>query len=191
MTATQQEITALERQLCEIKSRLAELRRAAGAQPFPDHELLTWDGRRARLSELFAGRDDLIVVHNMGRRCAYCTLWADGFNGILDHLESRAAFVVVSEDPVETQRELAAGRGWRFRMASAAGTSFSRDAGFVDEDGLMPGVSTFCKGPAGELLRAGRAEFGPGDDFCSAWHLFDLLAGGVAGWEPRFRYERG
>jgi hypothetical protein len=35
----------------------------------------------------------------------------------------------------------------------------------------------------------GRAEFGPGDDFCAVWHFFDLLPEGVDGWEPRFAYE--
>jgi predicted dithiol-disulfide oxidoreductase (DUF899 family) len=30
-----------------------------------------------RLSELFAGKADLILIHNMGTTCPNCTLWAD------------------------------------------------------------------------------------------------------------------
>lgn len=40
----------------------------------------------------------------------------------------------------------------------------------------------------GSIVRTGRASFGPGDPFCAAWHLFDLLAGGAKGWSPKFSY---
>jgi predicted dithiol-disulfide oxidoreductase (DUF899 family) len=30
--------------------------------------------------------------------------------------------------------------------------------------------------------------FTQGDDFCSVWHLFNLIPEGAAGWQPRFRY---
>ena len=40
----------------------------------------------------------------MGRGCSYCTLWADGFNGLRHHFEDRAAFVVVSPDTPEQQK---------------------------------------------------------------------------------------
>ena len=38
------------------------------------------------------------------------------------------------------------------------------------------------------VVRVSDAELGPGDDFCSVWHLFDLLPEGAAGWRPQFRY---
>ena len=41
-----------------------------------------------RLSEPFAGHGRLLAIHNMGQRCRDCTLWADGVNGFLPHLES-------------------------------------------------------------------------------------------------------
>jgi predicted dithiol-disulfide oxidoreductase (DUF899 family) len=78
-----------------------------------DYTFATADGT-VRLSALFSGNRDLIVIHNMGTTCPYCTLWADGFNGISDHLASRAAFVVSSPDRPEVQKKFAAGRGWRF-----------------------------------------------------------------------------
>ena len=36
-----------------------------------------------------AGKDDLVVIHNMGASCAYCTLWGDGFNGVYEHLANK------------------------------------------------------------------------------------------------------
>ena len=132
----------------------------------------------------------------MGRGCSYCTLWADGFNGVYDHLADRAGFVVASPNPVEAQKEFAASRGWRFPMVSHAGTSFTEDMGyfrpgadaFADKLGSwFPGVSVFQK--AGDaILRVSDAELGPYDDFCSVWHFLDLLPEGPAGWEPKARY---
>ena len=131
------------------------------------------------LSSLFGDKDDLIVVHNMGRGCAYCTMWADGFNGVVAHLEDRAAFVVISPDEPEVQAEFAESRGWRFRMASAAGSDFTRDLGFEPEPGsYMPGFSVFHRQPDGTIVRTGRDFFGPGDDYCAPWRMFDLLNGG-------------
>lgn len=177
-----------ETAMLEAKQRLAELRRQAPREEFEDYALKAWDGGEVRLSELFGGREDLIVIHNMGRGCAYCTMWADGFNGVVPHLEDRAAFVVVSPDPPDVQRDFATGRGWRFRMASAHGSSFLAASGFVAPEGPSPGVSTFRKDPDGRIHRVSKAEIQPGDDFCSVWHLFDLLADGPVGWEPKVRY---
>ena len=103
-------------------------------------------------------------IHNMGKGCPYCTLWADGFNGVAKHLEA-------------------------FNMASAHGTSFAKDLGFQAKDGsYRPGVSVFRKQKNGMIVRVSKAQFGPGDDFCSVWHLFDLLPRGRTGWEPKFTY---
>jgi predicted dithiol-disulfide oxidoreductase (DUF899 family) len=184
------EIARLEHELLARKRRLAELWQSAPREEFPDYAFTTWDGGEVRLSELFGDRDDLVLVHNMGAACTYCTMWADGFNGLVPHLESRAAFVVVSPDPPAAQREFAQGRGWRFRMVSAHDSPFVRDAGFQEDDGgFLPGFSTFHRGADGKLYRVAHREFGPGDDFCATWHFFDLLEGGVKGWEPEYRYE--
>ena len=40
------------------------------------------------------------------------------------------------------------------------------------------------------LERVGRDDnfFALGDAYCGAWHLYDLLEAGAAGWQPRFAY---
>jgi predicted dithiol-disulfide oxidoreductase (DUF899 family) len=169
---------------------LAELRRQRPREEIGDYQLLDSEGREARLSSLFGDQSSLILVHNMGRNCSYCTMWADGFNGLLPHLESRAAFALTSSDKPEAQKEFVQSRGWNFPVYSTAGTSFIADMGFDDEkEGLMPGVSVFTKETNGKMYRVSRAEFGPGDDFCAVWHFFDLLPEGIDGWQPQLSYE--
>ncbi|MEM7051597.1 MAG: DUF899 family protein [Acidobacteriota bacterium] len=181
------EIERLEHQILELKKRLAELRRERPPTPVRDYELVTSEGGSVRLSELFGTHSELVVVHNMGRGCSYCTLWADGFNGVFDHLENRAPFVVASPDSPAEQSALATARGWRFPMVSTRDSEFTQEMGFGEEGAWLPGASFFRRGEAG-IERTGWTSFGPGDDFCSPWHLFELLPDGVAGWEPKMKY---
>jgi predicted dithiol-disulfide oxidoreductase (DUF899 family) len=183
------QIESLENEIHEKKKRLAELRKQIPSQEIIDYKLKSSDGSEMLLSSLFGAHDELVLIHNMGKGCAYCTLWADGFNGVVGHLENRAAFVVVSPDDPETQTKFAQSRGWKFRMLSAKGTAFSKDMGFQTADNHnLPGVSTFHKAGDGKLYRVAHTEFGPGDDFCGVWHLFDLLPRGSNQWQPRFSY---
>jgi predicted dithiol-disulfide oxidoreductase (DUF899 family) len=189
-TETDSQIDELEYQLQDLKRKVAELRRQRPHEEVKDYRLLDSAGRGASLSSLFGDRNSLILVHNMGRDCSYCTMWADGFTGLLPHLKSRAAFVVTSPDKPEAQKAFVRARGWNFPVYSTAGTTFTADMGFDDEkEGLMPGVSVFTKEADGTICRVGRAEFGPGDDFCAVWHFFDLLPEGIDGWEPKLNYE--
>ena len=185
------QIQALEKEVFEKQARLNELRRNRDPEVVRDYALDGPDGR-VRLSELFGRHRDLIVIHNMGRSCPYCTLWADGFNGMLDHLEDRAAFAVVSPDPPEVQKQFAEERGWNFRMLSDGGSGFTEAMGYMPEhEGKRkpwPGFSTFHKADDGTIRRIAHAGFGPGDPYCALWHMIGVLKDGVAGWEARFSY---
>jgi predicted dithiol-disulfide oxidoreductase (DUF899 family) len=189
ITEVQQEIEALGSQVAGLKEKLLEARRKLPREEVRDYEFQNWNGGITRLSELFGGRTDLIVVHNMGKGCVYCTLWADGLNGFVKPLEDRAAFVVVSPNPPDVQKPFAASRGWKFKMVSSEGDTFTQDMGFFnDAEGYWPGFSTFTKDPDGKIYRIGKAIFGPGDEFCAVWPMFDLLADGVNDWEPKYDY---
>lgn len=72
-----------------------------------DYELLDSENQKVKLSKLFGKKNDLIIIHNMSKTCPYCTMWADGFNGLLPHLEDRATFVVSSPDEPAIQKEFA------------------------------------------------------------------------------------
>lgn len=184
----QRELDEAERELHRCRERVLALRRAVRGTSVAPYTFQGPEGATVRLSELFGDMNDLIVVHNMGKSCPYCTLWADGFNGLVPHLENRAAFVVVSPDAPAVQQEFAQGRGWRFRMLSCHGTSFAADMGYQSPNGKpTPGVSTFQRRGDG-IVRIATAPLGPGDDFCALWHLFSMLEDGPKGWQPKFSY---
>ena len=164
----------IEGRIAALEWELGTLRREAYGGPVTDYELMGAKGR-VKLSELFGERDHLILVHNMGFACPYCTMWADGFNGLLPHIQEQAAFALASPDPVEQQQDGAAKRGWKFRMVSTEGSTFSRDMEFEDDGSPVPGVSTFLKAPDGTIRRHAAAAFGPGDKFCALWSFLDLL----------------
>ena len=173
----------MEQKIHELKQELGKARSESQPEPVKDYEFQTIDGPK-RLSELFGGMDDLLLVHNMGKGCRYCSLWADGLDGYFPHIAGRAAFVLVSPDKPEVQREFAEKRGWRFPTVSDLDRVFTGDMGYVRDEGFYPGISAFHKAEDGSITRTGTAVFGPGDDFCPVWPLFELLNGGAKGWEP-------
>lgn len=165
------------------------LMRSAARFELPDYTLLTREGKPVKLSELFGDKKEMILVHNMGASCPYCTLWADGFNGIYKHLENRAAFVVSTPDEPDAMDAFASSRGWKFRMVSTKSCTLKRELGFQLEDGsYYPGVSTLLKDEGGKIFHIAKSFFGPGDDFCALWYLFDLLPVPNPDWEPKFSY---
>ena len=179
------QIQSLEKEILEKQQELAKLKRTQKPEKINDYPLVNREGS-IPLSKLFGPHKELIVIHNMGKSCSYCTMWADGFNGLYDHLASRAAFIVVSPDDPKTQDEFAKQRHWKFPMYSGRGSTFIEDMGFKDkENGWNPGVSTFYKEDNGELFRGAQAPFDSFDPFCSSWHFFALLRDGVGDWQPK------
>ncbi|MGO4571001.1 DUF899 family protein [Microvirga sp. 2TAF3] len=173
-------------QIADIREKMRNTQASIEPEEVEDYEFATARGR-ARMSSLFGDKDTLLVIHNMGTGCASCTMWADGFNGVYEHLRDRAAFVVSSPDAPERQQSFAAGRGWKFPMISNQGTTFAEDMGYRPNGRAMPGVSVFRR-KGGKILRVADTGFAHGDDFCSVWHLFDLIPEGKAGWLPKFSY---
>jgi len=179
-------LNAYRREIAALRDQMRAVQREAEPEEVADYVFAGADGP-VRLSRLFGDKDTLFVIHNMGKGCPNCTMWADGFNGVLAHLENRAAFAVATPDDPATQVEFARSRGWRFRMVSHLGSDFAADMGYRTERGWMPGVSVFRK-EGGRILRVSDAPFDEGDDFCPVWHLFDLIPEGSAGWRPRYVY---
>lgn len=173
-------------QIYRLREEIRALQAEIAPEPVADHAFETLAGPTT-LSALFGDKDQLIVIHNMGAGCLYCTLWADGFNGVAAHLGDRAGFVVISPDAPSDQARLAEARGWRFAMASDPGARFAEAMGFAEAGASHPGISTFAK-TAGGLQRVSHAPMGPGDDYNVVWHIFDMLPGAAAGWEPKARY---
>lgn len=187
-TSVYEKIKALQGEIAKKQKEIEALREQVELEPVQDYTLTDWSGKDVLLSSLFNERNELMVIHNMGKRCVYCTLWADGLNGFVEHLNSRAPFVVVSPDAPEVQKEFAESRGWKFNMLSAKDSTFTHDLGFEPEpQTYWPGVSTFVR-KDGKIYRRAYDHFGPGDAYCSIWHLFDLLPQKSNGWQPQYTY---
>ncbi len=185
-----QQIEDQESRVRTETEKLLALHRNRPAQKIEDYVFSTAEGP-ASLSSFFGDKSELILIHNMGKGCVYCTLWGDGLVGFTQHLEDGAALVMVNSDSPETQKAFATERGWTFKMASAANNSFIRDMGFYNEKSKSnnPGVSIFTKTSDGTIYRKSSASFGPGDIFCSIWSFFGMLPSErCENWTPKFKY---
>ncbi len=116
-------------------------------------------------------------------------MWADGFNGMIDHLADRSAFLLLSPDIPETVEEFAQDRGWTFPVASARDSGFNEYIAFGESDDAYPGFSTLHKDTDGTIWRIATECFGDFDLFSPVWHMIARLKDGVADWQPKFSYE--
>ena len=181
-----EEILSIEAQLGELTAKLAELRRNHNAGTVANYPFATLNGETTLL-DLFGDHNRLMMIHNMGQGCRYCTLWADGFNGFLPHLESTMSVVLVSRDHPELQRTFANSRGWRFRLASHGGGDYIREQTVQQGMDNMPGVVVYER-DGDAITRRNSAVFGPGDLYCSIWNLLALAGLGEAEFTPQFSY---
>ncbi len=194
MSVQEARLEELEKEITERQDERRALLQAISAMDVEDYTLLDRDGNEVAFSSLFGDKDELIVIHNMGRSCSYCTLWADGFNGVTEHFTDRAAFALTSPNEPEVMKEFAEGRNWRFPIYSISGSSFANDMGFTSqsESGktmYWPGYSVFVKEEDGTMRRVAKDFFGPMDPYAGIWHMFANLPGGSDEWHPKFSYD--
>ncbi|HQY88336.1 MAG TPA: DUF899 family protein [Tepidisphaeraceae bacterium] len=180
------EIEQLELEIQQKITRLNALLKAATPTPVKNYEFKTLDGTTSIL-QLFGDKTTLFAIHNMGQGCRYCTIWADGLNAFLPHLENEFAVVLLSKDSPETQRTFANSRGWRFRMASHGGGDYIREQSVIAGQNNMPGM--VCYERQGDLIfKKNATPFGPGDLYCSIWNVLALAGIGEEQWHPQFTY---
>lgn len=180
------EIEQLETEISQKIARLHELRKNAKLTLVPNYTFKTLEGD-VTLLEMFAGKTTLFAIHNMGQGCRYCTTWADGMNAFVRHLESEFAVVLLSKDPPELQRAFANERGWRFRLASHGGGDYIREQSVVAGQVNMPGMVSYQR-QGDQVYKMNSTVFGPGDQFCSIWHILSLAGIGEDQWTPQYSY---
>ncbi len=180
------EIQRLEKEIFELTTKLKELQVAAQPVEVSDYQFETEFGS-TQLSDLFGVHDTLLTIHNMGQGCRYCTLWADGINGLLPHLESTMSVVLLSKDAPDVQRKFANSRGWRFKLASHRSSAYAADHIVVGEYENMPGAAIYLRENS-KILKKNTCIFGPGDMYCSLWYFLALSGINENDWTPQFRY---
>ena len=186
------QIEDLQSQIQNLQKQISGLRADRPLEEFADYKLKDMDGKEVLFSSLFKQCDELLVIHNMGKACSYCTMWGDTLSSATNIINDRVPLVLISPNEPEVMNEFVTKRNWQFKCISAYGSSFIADCGYAHEkEGrtyFMPGVSAFVKNE-GKIYRANKDTFGPGDMYCSPWHFFDLLAKKVNGWTPKFEYQ--
>jgi len=180
------EIQAVEQQIFELNTKLVELRKIGSDIEVQNYTFQTQNGI-VTLLELFGDQDTLLVIHNMGQGCRYCTLWADGFNGFVPHLESVMSLVLVSKDPPDVQRRFANSRGWRFRLASHGGGDYISEQSVQQGQDNTPGAVVYQR-QDDKISRKNTCIFGPGDLYCSMWSLLGLAGLSTEQWTPQNSY---
>jgi len=202
------ELLAAEIALKDQIERVAALRRALPADTVVADQRFEEirDGVRAPvlLSELFERPDHtLVLMHFMyGKQqekpCPMCTLWADGYDGIVPHLRQRVSFAVLVAGDAGAFAAYARSRGWRhLRVVGAAASDLKRQLGFEDASGAQwPGASVFRRNADGTLVHtySVSADFAPGhyrgmDLLSPFWSFLDLTPEGRGDFMPRRSYE--
>jgi predicted dithiol-disulfide oxidoreductase (DUF899 family) len=158
----------------------------------------TLQGKQS-LSDLFAGRSQLIVYHFMlgpdwEAGCKSCSFWADNFNDIIVHLNHRdVSMIAVSSAPLAKIDAFRRRMGWNFNWVSSGGTTFNQDFGVspatgetVDYNfgtmkvkmGEMPGISVFAKDKKGTVYHTYSCYARGLDMLNGAYHFLDLVPKG-------------
>lgn len=181
-----QSILELEMKIMEMTAELRQLQRELPGQVVDNYEFDTIDGKRS-LRDLFADQNKLLVIHNMGQACRYCTLWGDGINPYVSHLETAMSVVMVSKDSPQVQRNFANSRQWRIRMASHAGGDYMKDQVAAEGMGNMPGAVVY-ELVGEEIHRKASTYFGPSDLYCPQWHFLGLAGIDIGDWTPQYSY---
>jgi predicted dithiol-disulfide oxidoreductase (DUF899 family) len=120
-----------------------------------------------------------------------CSLWLDGFNGIVPHVTQRANFVIASRAPLDKLQAWGARREWnRLRLLSDDGPSFARAIDAEDAEG-RPDSTVVVLAKDGDRVRHVYTahpmleDRERGIDLLSpVWHLFDLMPSGRGDWYP-------
>lgn len=179
------EIQKLEMEIFDLTQKLEKLRSESPPTPVKNYTFKDMNGT-VNLLDLFAGKEALFAIHNMGQGCRYCTTWADGINGFVSHLESQFAVVLLSKDSPELQRQFANSRGWRFRTASHAGTDYMKEQD-VGGGTNSPGIVCYVR-KGEQIYKKNFSAFGPGDQFCSLWNILSLAGYNSENFTPQFSY---
>jgi len=183
------ELTAqeLEHKIYELTIELNEKRKKTPGTEISDYTFETSAGAQT-LSSFFGDHSKLLVIHNMGEACRYCTLWGDGISAFLPHLESAMSVVMVSKDAPEQQRLFANSRGWRMQMASHSGGAYMTEQVAVEGMGdNMPGAACYEK-QGDKIVKINSSLFGPNDLYCPMWHFLGMAGIPHDDWTPQYNY---
>lgn len=128
-----QRFLAREKEFTRLRDQLSQQRRDLPWERVDKNYVFDGPNGKETLSDLFAGRQQLIVYHFMFGQdweagCPSCSLFADNFSGIIVHLNQRdVTFVAVSRAPLSKLDAYKKRMGWSFKWVSSAANDFNHD----------------------------------------------------------------
>ena len=200
--AARRQLLAEEKDFTRLRDELSAKRRA---MPWlridKNYRFDGPEGANLSLGDLFGGRRQLIVYHFMfapdwEKPCKSCSFWADGHNGVIQHLAQRdTRLVAVSRAPLAKLEATAKRMGWTFPWYSSGDGDFNYDfhVSFHPEQVAhgtirynfastqtkmtdLPGISAFIKEPDGAIFRTYSAYARGLDMLNPAYQLLDITA---------------
>ena len=163
----------------------------------------TSNGKQA-LTDLFAGRSQLVVKHFMlgpgwKEGCVGCSFEVDHIEGALVHLEHHdVTFVAISRAPLPEIEAFKKRMGWRFTWVSSYGSDFNSDfhVSFTRDDlvkgptyynyrvreaqdeGEASGFTVFYKDEAGNIYRTFSSYARGAEELLGTYMMLDLTPKG-------------
>lgn len=201
--AARRELLAKEKHLTRLHDELAAERRALPWVAVDTAYLFDGPSGQQTLSDLFAGRSQLVVYHFMlgpgwKEGCPSCSLLADHIDGSSAHLAARdVSLAVVSRAPYAEIAPFQARMGWRFHWVSSFGSEFNHDYhvsfskeevatgsfyynydmnGFPSEE--APGISVFAKDASGAIFHTYSSYARGGEPLIVAYQFLDMVPKG-------------
>jgi predicted dithiol-disulfide oxidoreductase (DUF899 family) len=201
--AARKAFLAQEKRFTRDRDELSRLRRELPWVRVEKEYVFDGPNGKETLSDLFAGRSQLIVYHFMfgpewEQGCPSCSLLADHFDGAAVHLAQRDAMLVaVARAPLPQIESFKRRMGWRFKWVSSNGTDFNHDfhVSFTADElakgkvnynydwvefpkDEAPGLSVFCKNASGEIFHTYSAYARGLDILVGAYNFLDLAPKG-------------
>jgi predicted dithiol-disulfide oxidoreductase (DUF899 family) len=140
--AASAELLKREKEHTSAGDELARQRRELPWVPVEKQYTFQTEHGPTTLLELFEGRSQLVVYHFMfgphyEAGCPACSSTADGFNGVLAHLQANdVTMICVSRAPIEKLLAYRERMGWSFTWASSHENDFNFDYGVSAAEGM-------------------------------------------------------
>jgi predicted dithiol-disulfide oxidoreductase (DUF899 family) len=160
--------------------------------------------RSVRLSELFTSPDRALAIYHLmyGKAqtspCPMCTMWIDGYNGVVRHVEQNLDFAIAAAADPAPLRAHARTRGWsNLRLLSCGENTFKYDLASEDAEGNQDStLSVFTRDPNGQLRHFYTCHPHMADDInqrgidllTPVYNTLDLTPGGRGDWYAELSY---
>jgi predicted dithiol-disulfide oxidoreductase (DUF899 family) len=177
---------AKEKEFTRLRDELSKQRRE-----LPWHQVnkeYVFEGSQGKetLSDLFAGKSQLVVYHFMfdpdwDEGCPSCSFWADNFNGIDFHLKHRdVTFLAISRAPLRKLQAFQARMKWTFKWVSSFDSDFNYDyrVSFTKEQLAKGNCYNFDTSSHPSEEAPGVSVFYKDKD-ASIYHTYSTYAGGI------------